>query len=64
MRPDFPIPDVINRLPLGEVFQYLLSTEWGKSPEPSIEGEMLIEADHNVHCEKPKTGKDESENER
>jgi hypothetical protein len=49
---------------LGDVFQYILSDEWGKALETPIDGEILINANtcDNVHYEKPKTGEDEGEN--
>lgn len=53
METTFPISKDIHGLPLGEVFQYILSMEWGISPE--------LPTKDNVHYEKPKTGKDESE---
>jgi hypothetical protein len=54
----FPISNEISKLPLGEVFRYILSVEWGKAPELKASGDNC----NNVHYEKPKTGKDEGEN--
>jgi hypothetical protein len=60
--PAISILHEIHKLPLGEVFRYILSAEWGLSQLP-IKCEASLNDCHSVHYEKPKAGKDESENE-
>lgn len=42
----FPISEDIHGLPLGEVFQYILSIEWGKAPDP-IANKCTQDAERN-----------------
>ena len=39
-----------DELPLGEVFQYILSMEWGKSPDPQA-SKCIQDADRNENKE-------------
>jgi hypothetical protein len=47
-----------DKLPLGEIYLFILGDEWGKVPERKAGADNC----NNVHHEKPKTGKDEGEN--
>jgi hypothetical protein len=59
------IPIQIKELTLGDVFTYILSDEWGLSPELPIEGTQLVDAStcDSVHYDNPNE-EDEGENER
>jgi hypothetical protein len=48
-----------DKLPLGEIYLFILGDEWGKVPKLKASGDNC----NNVHYGKPNTGKDEGENE-
>jgi hypothetical protein len=55
METAFPILIENSKLPLAEIYLYLLGPDWGKAPE------LPINDAHNVHYEKAKTGGGENE---
>jgi hypothetical protein len=42
----FPIPNEITKLSLGEVFQYILSDEWGMVPDLKASGDNCDNGDY------------------
>jgi hypothetical protein len=56
-------PYEIHRLPLGDIFHYILSVEWGDSSGLPIKDEALLNDCNNVHYEKPKSAEMKAKNE-